>query len=199
MNGERSSADPTEVEPQTGAGVSAALIAGLVVVHLAMAYSFSTLPDLVHDLVEPIAGPGAADLVVDVLPLLPLALVVLGVGRTLGRGVAACVVVLAVAVVAHLVSPSWVVTALLPLGAALAWGVARRYGAWWLAGLVLAPLVALLFRWLDLDGFSDAALRASFRAFVLHVVPAVVAGLACWALEWRENPGQRTGPATPRG
>jgi hypothetical protein len=188
MNGERSSVEPTEAELQTGAGVSAALIVGLVVVHLAQAYSVSTLPDLITDLVEPIAGLGAADFVVHVLPSLPLALVVLGVGRTVLRGVAACAVVVVVALVIHLITPSWVVTALVPFGAALAWGVARRYGGWWLGGVLLAPLTALLVRWLDPNPFADDfAVWASSRAFMLHVVPAVLAGLACWALEWREE------------
>lgn len=188
MNGERSSVEPTEAELQTGAGVSAALIAGLVVVHLAQAYSVSTLPDLVADLVEPIAGEGAAAFFMHVFPLLPLALVVLGVGRTVLRGVAACAVVVVVAVVVHLITPSWMVTALMPFGAALAWGVARRYGWWWVGGILLAPLTALLIRWLDPDPFADDfAVWASSRALMLHVVPAVLAGLACWALEWREQ------------
>ena len=178
-----------ETELQTGVAVSAALIVGLVVVHLGMAYSFSTIPGLVHDLVEPIAGEGAAELVVDVLPLLPLAIVVLGVGRSTTRGAAACLVVLATAILAHQLDSVWVVTALLPLGAALAWGVARRYGVWWVGGLVVAPLLALLVRKLDPDYFAgDPALWATSRAFFLHVVPVVLSGLACWALEWREQP-----------
>jgi hypothetical protein len=166
--------------------VSSALVAGLALVHLGMAYSFTTLPDLVHDLVEPLAGDSVAGLVVDVLPLLPLALVVLGVARTLLRGCLACAIVIAVALVAH-AATGWFVTALLAFGAALAWGVARRHGIWWPAGLVVAPVVALLFRAWDLHVFDDVAFRASLLAFVLHVVPAVLAGLACWALEWREQ------------
>jgi hypothetical protein len=188
MNGERSSAEPTEVEVQTGAGVSAALVAGLVVVHLAMAYSTSTLPDLVYDLVEPLAGASTATLIADVLPLLPLALVVLGVARTLPRGVLACVVVIITALLGHELVGSWGVAPVLTLGAALAWGVARRYGWWWTAGLVLAPALALLVRWIDPNPYQDHfAVWASFRAFFLHVVPAVLAGLACWALDWWEE------------
>ena len=188
MSGERSSVEPTDTELQSGAGVSAALIAGLAVVHLAMAYSVSTLPGLVSDLIEPLAGQGTADFVVHVLPLVPLALVVLGVGRTVLRGVAACAVVVVVALITHAITPSWMVTALLPLGAALAWGVARRYGLWWIGGVVVGPLVALLVRWMDPNPFADdGAVWASFRALVLHVVPAVLAGLACWALEWWED------------
>ncbi len=171
-----------------GLAVSSALVAGLVLVHLGMAYSISTLPDMVYDLTEPLAGDATAELVVDVLPLVPLALVVLGVGLTVLRGSLAAAVVIAVALVAHESSSLWFVTALLPVGAALAWGVARRRGTWWLGGLVVAAAVAWLFRWLDLDVFSDdSALRAVFLAFVLHVVPAILAGLACWLLEWREE------------
>jgi hypothetical protein len=188
MNGERGSVDVDDVEIQTGAGVSAALVAGLVVVHLAMAYSISTLPDLVHDLVEPLAGDSTALLVVDLLPLLPLALVVLGVARTLPRGVLACAIVLAAALLGHALVGSWGVAPLLTFGAALAWGVARRDGLWWYAGLVLAPALALLVRWIDPNPFLDhVAVWASFRAFFLHVVPGVVAGLACWALDWWEQ------------
>ena len=166
--------------------VSSALVAGLVIVHLGMAYSFITLPDLVHDLVEPISSDSVARLVVDLLPLLPLALVVLGVAWTLLRGCVACALVIALALVTHAAS-GWIVTALLAFGATLAWGVARRHGTWWPAGLVVAPVVALLFRAMDLHVFDDYALRAVLLAFVLHVVPAVLAGLACWALEWREH------------
>ena len=125
--------------------VSSALVAGLALVHLGMAYSFITLPDLVHDLVEPISSDSVASLVEDLLPLLPLALVVLGVARTLLRGCLACALVIALALVTHAAS-GWIVTALLAFGAALAWGVARRHGTWWPAGLVVAPVVALLFR-----------------------------------------------------
>ena len=166
--------------------VSSALVAGLALVHLGMAYSFTTLPDLVHDLVEPISSDSVASLVEDLLPLLPLALVVLGVARTMLRGCVACALVIALGLVTHAAS-GWIVTALLAFGAALAWGVARRYGFWWLAGLVLAPAVALLVRWIDPNPFADdVAVWATFRALVLHVVPAVVAGLVCWALEWWE-------------
>jgi hypothetical protein len=167
--------------------VASALVVGLTLVHLGMAYSLTTLPDLVPDLVEPLAGGSVAGLVVDLLPLLPLALVVLGVARTMLRGCLACAIVIAVALVSHAAS-GWFVTAILAFGAALAWGVARRHGTWWPAGLVLAPAVALLIRAADPNPFADdVAAWASFRALVLHVVPAVLAGLACWALEWREQ------------
>ncbi len=46
---------------------------------------------------------------------------------------------------------TWVITVLLPVGAALAWGIARRRGGGWWPGLVVAGLVALLFRLIDLD------------------------------------------------
>ncbi|MEO6512742.1 MAG: hypothetical protein ABIO16_17215, partial [Nocardioides sp.] len=120
MNGERSSAEPTEVEIQSGAGVSAALVAGLVVVHLAMAYATSTLPGFVYDLVEPLAGDSTALLVVDLMPMLPLALVVLGVALTLPRGVVACAIVIAAALVGHALVGSWGVAPVLTFGAALA-------------------------------------------------------------------------------
>src|SRR4051812_44107024 len=95
--------------------VASALVVGLTLVHLGMAYSLTTLPDLVPDLVEPLAGGSVAGLVVDLLPLLPLALVVLGVARTMLRGCLACAIVIAVALVSHAAS-GWFVTAILAFG-----------------------------------------------------------------------------------
>ena len=46
--------------------------------------------------------------------------------------------------------------------------------------------VASCFRWLDLDAFGDSDLRFAFAALVYHVVPAVLAGLACWWIDARE-------------
>ena len=52
----------------------------------------------------------------------------------------------------------------------------------------MAGLVAALFRLIDLDAFADdAGLRAMYLALVYHVVPAVLAGLACWWLEVRHR------------
>ena len=189
MDGEAASRERAEpVDGQSTLVVSIVLVVGLTIVHLAMAYSIATLPDLVYDLVEPLAGDSTALLVVDLLPALPLALVVLAVGRTVLRGCLAFAIVLAAAVLAHAASSRELSAAILVFGAAAAWGVARGRGTWWPAGLVVAPLVSQLFRWLDLDTFrGDPDLRASFLAFVLHVVPAVAAGLVCWWLEWLQE------------
>jgi hypothetical protein len=174
-----------EVGEQSGVVVSAVLVVGLTLVHLAMAFSISTLPDLIYQLVEPIGGEPAASLVVDVMPALPLALVVLAVGRSTLRGCLACAIVVAAALIAHAASDPPLIAAVVVFGAVAAWGVARRRGTWWPAGLVVAPLVSQLFRWLDLDAFDgDYAQRATFLAFVLHVVPAVVGGLVCWSIDW---------------
>ena len=81
---------------------------------------------------------------------------------------------------------TWTLTSLLPLGAALCWGIARRHGTGWWPGLLVAAVVASLFRWLDLDAFADSNLRFAFAALVYHVVPAILAGLACWWIDVRE-------------
>jgi hypothetical protein len=164
--------------------VSVVLVVALTVVHLAMAYSVSTLPDLISDLMEPWAGQSRTRLFIYLLPALPLALVVLGAARTVLRGTAACVVVVGVTVLAYNSDSVWLVTALLPTGAALAWGIARRRGQVWWLGLVVAVITALVMRKLDLDAFADdESLHDAFLAFVLHVLPAVLGGLACWFLE----------------
>jgi hypothetical protein len=116
---------------------------------------------------------------------MPLALVVLAVGRSTLRGALACVIVVVFAVLAHAASDPRLVGALVVFGAAAAWGVARRRGTWWPAGLVVAPLVSQLVRWRDPDVFEgDVALHATFLALVLHVVPVVLCGLVCWGIEW---------------
>jgi hypothetical protein len=186
--------------------LSIILVVGLVLVHLAMAYSYPTLPDQVFDLVNRLSGKELALILVDQVPTLPLAVVVVLWARTRRLGWIGCAVVLAVGLlpymrdvvvrqlfdagqpdagISFLDRSTWVLTGLVPLGAALAWGIARRTGTGWWPGLVLAALLALLFRALDIDAFDDPSWRPVFLAFVYHVVPAVLAGLACWWLEVR--------------
>jgi hypothetical protein len=75
------------------------------------------------------------------------------------------------------------------LARAAPWGIARRRGLGWWPGLLVAAVVASLFRWLDIAAFTDSDLRFAFAALVYHVVPAVLAGLACWWIDVREAGG----------
>jgi hypothetical protein len=85
-----------------------------------------------------------------------------------------------------------VLAALVPL----AWGLARRSGRGWLAGILVGPVVAAILRELELR-WSWWDERVSYRGSAYHwrfeaavfVTPFVLAVLACWALEAR---GRRT-------
>ena len=188
--------------------MSIVLVAGLALVHLVMAASLDSVSTAVIDLVEPWFGAEPARLAATMTPWIPLVVVLFIWTREQRLGLLASAVALAFAtltylrgvVVEQLVASgdeeraldfldwsNWVLTALIPLGAALAWGIARRQGTRWWPGLVVAAVVAVLFRWLDLDPFAggDPAIRQAFAALVYHVVPAVLAGLACWWLEVR--------------
>ena len=189
--------------------VSVALVTGVAVAHLVMAYFVSTLPDAEFDLVNRLTGQELAELVVNLIPLVPLGLVVFFWARTRSLGWTAMSVVACLGLATYLRgvvvrtllddgrlqaalnfvdASTWVITVLLPVGAALAWGIARRRGEGWWPGLIVAGLVAALFRLMDLDAFADdAGLRAMYLALVYHVVPAVLAGLACWWLEVRHR------------
>ena len=79
----------------------------------------------------------------------------------------------------------WVITVLLPT-LARRWpgasrGAAAKAGGPDCSWPASSPS---LFRLIDLDAVADdTGLRAVYLAFVLHVVPTVLAGLACWWLE----------------
>jgi hypothetical protein len=185
------------------------LVAGLVLVHLVMAASLGSVSTAVVDLVEPWFGEEPALLAATVTPWVPLVVVLFIWTREQRLGLLAAVVALAVATLPYLRGvyleqllesgdharatrfmdwSDWLLTVLLPLGAALAWSIARRAGTRWWPGLVVAVAVAVLFRWLDLDTFrGDPPMRRAFAAFVYHVVPAVLAGLACWWLDSRRR------------
>lgn len=187
--------------------ISVILVAGLSLVHLVMAAKGDALTSAVIDVVEPVFGTEPALLAATATPWLPLVVVLLIWTREQRLGVLASAVALAIATLPYLRGvvveqavlggdedqavrllewTNWLLTALLPLGAALAWGIARRHGSRWWPGLLVAAVVAVVFRWLDLDPFAtDEALRPAFAALVYHVVPAVLAGLACWWLDVR--------------
>ncbi len=206
------SGDPVEVTPDDSRDVwiSVALVVGLVIVHLWMAMEVATLQDDVFDSLVGIVGVGAANLVANVLPAVPLALVVLFWARSRSLGVLAAFVALGGALLVHVrgvafvrmvesghvdaadrmvTITQWAVIVLLPTLAALAWCIARRRGSAWVPGLLVAGALATPLRYIDLDDTGiTAATAAMIYAFVLHVVPAVLAGLACWWLEWRQRP-----------
>jgi hypothetical protein len=169
--------------------MSAFLVTAVAVVHLVMAYFVDSISSTIIDLVEPLLGLEAARLTVSLTAWLPLALVVLPWARTRPLGWVACGVMAGVATLSYLEWSTWALTSLIPLGAALAWSIARRRGSGWWPGLLVAAVVASLFRWLDIDAFADSDLRFAFAALVYHVVPAVLAGLACWWIDVREAGG----------
>jgi hypothetical protein len=189
--------------------VSVVLVAGLALVHLVMAASLGSVFTAVVNLVEPWFGEEPARLAATVTPWVPLVVVLFIWTREQRLGLLAAAVALAFATLAYLRGvvveqllesgdrgralrfldwTDWALTALIPLGAALAWSIARREGSRWWPGLFVAAIIAVLFRWLDLETFrGDPQMARAFAAFVYHVVPAVLAGLACWWLDARER------------
>jgi hypothetical protein len=204
-HGSHSERAPADSEPPLP--VSIVLVAGLALVHVVMAASLDSVSTSVIDLVEPLFGAEPARLAATVTPWIPLVVVLFIWTHEQRLGLLAAAVALAIATLPYLRGvfveqlltsgdedgavrlldwSDWLLTGLLPLGAALAWGIARRQGTRWWPGLAVAVVVAVLFRWLDLDAFGDdPAMRQAFAATVYHVVPAVLAGLACWALDVR--------------
>jgi hypothetical protein len=203
--------DPIETSPDDpwDVWISVALVVGLAIVHLLMALEVSTLPDAVFDRLDGIVGRRGAVLVVNLLPAVPLALVVLFWARSRRLGVIAALVAVGSCLPAYMTFvvfermlesgdwdaanrmlsvTKWVLVALLPTLAALAWGIARRRGRAWVPGVLVAAAVAVPLRFVDIDGAVTVATAAMIYAFVLHVVPAVLGGLTCWWLEWRQTP-----------
>jgi hypothetical protein len=202
--------DPIETPPDDrwDVWISVALVVGLVVVHLLMAREISTLPDAVFDRLHGIVGSEGANLVVNLLPAVPLALVVLFWARSRPLGIIAACVALSGSLMIYVRSvvfermvesgtleaaarmmsvTRWALLVLLPTLAALAWGIARRRGRAWVPGLLVAGALAIPLRYIDVDEVVSVATAAMIFALVLHVVPAVLAGLTCWWLEWRQS------------
>jgi hypothetical protein len=204
-------------EPHVEAGarnvrlsVSVAVVAAVALAHLVTAFFVDPITSSIIDVVDPLLGAEVAKLAVSLAAWAPLALAALLCARTSDRGWAAALVVVGVATLSYLRGfvaerllhageidaavrffdwSTWVLTCLLPLGAALAWSIARRRGSGWWPGLLVAAALAASFRWLDLTAFGDSDLRFAFAAMVYHVVPAVLAGLVCWWLDSREAEG----------
>jgi len=207
---ERMTMAGTDVETRAEVRTSAALAAGLVVVHLVMAYYVFSLSDAIFDLVIRLSGQQLARMMVTLAPAVPLALVVLFWARDRTLGWIACLVVVATALLPYVRNvvverlyeagdmgavdtwaewSGWVLVVLLPVGAALGWGIARRRGTSWWPGVLVGGAVAALLDLFDLGWFThDAGLQAMTLAFVYHVVPVVLGCLACWWLEVRQRP-----------
>jgi hypothetical protein len=207
---ERMTMAGTDVDARAEVRTSAALAAGLVVVHLVMAYYVFTLSDAIFDLVIRLSGEELAKMLVTLAPAVPLALVVLFWARDRTLGWIACLVVLGTALLPYVRNvvverlydagdmgavdtwaewSGWVIVVLLPIGAALGWGIARRRGTSWWPGLLAGGVVAALAYWLDIDPLfgGDDQLRAMALAFIYHAVPVVLGCLACWWLEVRHR------------
>ena len=135
----------TDVDARAEVRTSAALAAGLVVVHLVMAYYVFSLSDAIFDLVIRLSGEQLARMMVTLAPAVPLALVVLFWARDRTLGWIACLVVVATALLPYVRNvvverlyeagdmsavdtwaewSGWVLVVLLPVGAALGWGIA---------------------------------------------------------------------------
>jgi hypothetical protein len=200
----------TDVDARAEVRTSAALAAGLVVVHLVMAYYVFTLSDAIFDLVIRLSGDELARMMVTLAPAVPLAVVVLFWARDRTLGWIACLVVVGTALLPYVRNnvverlydagdmgavdtwaawSGWAIVVLLPIGAALGWGIARRRGTSWWPGLLAGGVVAALAYWLDIDPLSggDDQVRAMTLAFVYHAVPVVLGCLACWWLEVRHR------------
>ena len=206
------SGDPVEVTPDDSRDVwiSVALVVGLVIVHLWMAMEVATLQGRCLRQPRRDRRCRGGEPRRNVLPAVPLALVVLFWARSRSWGVLAAFVALGGALLVHVrgvafvrmvesghvdaadrmvTITQWAVIVLLPTLAALAWCIARRRGSAWVPGLLVAGALATPLRYIDLEDTGiTAATAAMIYAFVLHVVPAVLAGLACWWLEWRQRP-----------
>jgi len=208
------SADQPSADTRTGdtqLRTSVVLVGALVVTHLVMGFYVDTISRAVKDAVEPLLGAEPALLAVGLTAWAPLAVVVLVWGRPRDRAVLAALVAAGFATLGYLRGvvvdrltdsgdqgdaltfldwSTWVLTSLIPVGAALVWSIARRHGTGWWPGLLAAAVLASAFRGLEIDAFEDN-LRPAFAALVYHVIPALAAGLACWWIEVRAMAQER--------
>jgi hypothetical protein len=150
----------------------------------------------------------ATNLALGLLMLLPYAIVLLLWGRTLRRSLGGFVVAIATAVYmwgvyevfdsylwgdhpgsASLQTFTWANLLVIPTLAALAWGVARRWGRVWAAGLLASPaLAAVLYElgrhspwWAAHVTYRDDGLWV-FQSVNLWA-PAVAGAVACWVVD----------------
>ncbi len=199
-----------DVDDRADLRTSVVLVSLVVVVHLVMAYFVSALTDDLFDLLIELSGQQLALMIVTVLPAIPLAIAVLSWARDRILGSIACLVVVATGLVPYVRNTidvrlveagklnemqtyvewsNWTLVVVLPVGAALGWGIARRRGSSWWPGILVGGAVAALFYWLEVSpfGLGDTALRPPAIALIYHVVPALLGGMTCWWLEARQH------------
>jgi hypothetical protein len=151
-----------------------------------------------------------AILVLDILQVAPYAVVLLIWGRTRGRRVVGALLALGTAAYMWVLYEwfsrvigddgtasstwldvyAWVYLLVVPTLFALAWGVARRWGRLWVAGLLVAPALSAIFYELQLHSawwqehviFDQHAYHWLVRDAVF-IGPAVLAAVACWLVE----------------
>jgi hypothetical protein len=164
--------------------------------------------DLFH--VDSVAG---VSLVIALLLCLPYAVVLLLWGRGFGPAVGGAAVALVAGLAFfgidryfqdHVFDPNghtgrealrayaWSELLVVALLVPLAWGLARRRGRAWVAGVLVGPVVAAVLRELQMrwSWMSDHVnrSRSDYRwqgEALVYVAPFVLAVLACWALEVR--------------
>ena len=198
------------VDDRADLRTSVALVSLVVVAHLVMAYFVTALTDDLFDLLIDLSGEQLALMIVILLPAIPLAVVVLFWARDRILGSIACLVVVATGLLPYVRNTldvrlieagkldemqgyvdwsNWTLVVVLPVGAAVGWGIARRRGSSWWPGVLVAAGIAALLNWLDVGpfGLGDSDLRPPAIALIYHVVPAVLGGLACWWLEARQR------------
>ena len=147
-----------DVDDRADLRTSVVLVSLVVVVHLVMAYFVSALTDDLFDLLIELSGQQLALMIVTVLPAIPLAVAVLSWARDRILGSIACLVVVATGLVPYVRNTidvrlveagklnemqtyvewsNWTLVVVLPVGAALGWGIARRRGSSWWPGILV--------------------------------------------------------------
>ena len=97
----------------------------------------------------------------------------------------------------------WTLTLLVPALVTLAWGLARRSGRAWLVGVLVAPLLAGIHRYLQLhsaDFLSWEYRHGDWWVNRLELIaPIVVACIVCWLIERARTdvPSPASGTAYP--
>jgi len=97
----------------------------------------------------------------------------------------------------------WALTLVVPTLVALAWGLARRSGRAWIAGVLVAPLLAGIHRHLQLHsaGFSswETGRQQWWFGRLELIAPIIAACLVCWLIElgWPASRSSDAGMTQP--
>jgi hypothetical protein len=218
-------ARPTTQPPRQPLGLCAVVAVGVVVGWLA--YDYWVLPRLYsHVLTWAVVDQRwwLVNLTFVLLGYLPFAAALLLWGRTPARRVASALIALGTAgyvwglyqVFSNYVWGdnasnasvrvyTWAALLVAPTLCALAWGVARRWGRLWVVGLLVAPVVAVVLRELDLRWAwwhtHLIAPRGDHQLMneIVVVLPIVAAALTCWGIDEVELRRAATGPTYDEG